>query len=212
MSEQSPRPGGWRGSRESWLEAAYAALIEAGIDAVKIQPIASRMQLARTSFYWHFKDRASLLEALLERWEARTTAPLVASTTAYAETEAEALLHVIGCFLPAGGFDDRLEFAVRSWALQDERVMTLIRAADQQRIEALHAMFARRGHDAQDADVRARTLYLVQIGYISMQAQESLATRMERIPHYVRIYSGGPGPEPREMARFHALHGFAGGG
>ena len=59
-----------------------------------------------------------------------------------------------------------------------------------------------------DADVRARTIYLAQIGYISMQVRESLAIRMARIPSYVGIYTGGLLPEPREIARFHASHGF----
>ena len=55
---------GWRGSREVWLAAAKQALLEAGLDAVKIQPLASRLNIARTSFYWFFKDRPELLDAL----------------------------------------------------------------------------------------------------------------------------------------------------
>jgi hypothetical protein len=45
--------------------------------------------------------------------------------------------------------------------------------------------------------------YLVQIGYISMQAAEDLQTRLDRIPTYVEIYTGSR-PEPREIARFNA--------
>ena len=56
--------------------------------------------------------------------------------------------------------------------------------------------------------MRARTIYLTQIGYISMQSQETLAERMQRIPTYVEIYTGQK-PEPRELARFHARHGYA---
>ncbi len=209
MSEHSAPETGWRGSYEGWLEAAYAALIDSGIDGVKILPIANRLKLSRTSFYWHFKDREALLEALVRRWEERTTRPLVAATGSYADTEAEALLNVIGCFLPPKEFDDRLEFAVRSWALQDDKVMGRVQAADVERLAALAEMLRRWGHDPVDADVRARTIYLVQIGYISMQVQESLATRMARVPKYIEIYSGGRIPEPREIARFHARHGFS---
>lgn len=212
MTDHSTSGTGWRGSYEGWLEAAYAALIESGIDAVKILPIANRLKLSRTSFYWHFKDREALLEALVNRWEERTTRPLVAATKGYAESEAEALLNVIGCFLPPSAFDDRLEFAVRSWALQDEGIMERVQAADVERLAALAKLLHGWGHDPVDADVRARTIYLVQIGYISMQVRESLATRMARVPHYIGIYSGGKIPEPRELARFHARHGFSGEG
>ena len=46
------------------LDAARQALLESGLDAVKIQPLATRLNLSRTSFYWFFKDRTALLDAL----------------------------------------------------------------------------------------------------------------------------------------------------
>jgi len=194
---------GWRGSREGWLDAGYQALIEGGIDAVKILPLAKRLNLSRTSFYWFFEDREALLAALIDGWEDRTTKPLVDATTQYAESVSEAMLNVLTCFLAANVFDSRLEFAVRSWALQDEQVAARVHAADDARLDALTRMMARWGHDPVEADVRARTIYLVQIGYISMQAQEDIETRLARIPLYVKIYSGRE-PEPREIARFNA--------
>ena len=194
---------GWRGSREGWLEAGYQALIDGGIDAVKILPLAKRLNLSRTSFYWFFEDREALLAALLDGWEDRTTRPLVDATTQYAESVSEAMLNVLTCFLAANVFDSRLEFAVRSWALQDEQVAARVRAADDVRLEALTRMMARWGHAPDEADVRARTIYLVQIGYISMQPKEDIETRLTRIPLYVKIYSGREA-EPREIARFNA--------
>ena len=203
MTEHSPPASGWRGSRDGWLEAGYKALIESGIDAVKIMPLARQLGLSRTSFYWFFDDREALLAALLDGWAARTTEPLVAATRHYAETQAEAMLNVIGCFISPETFDSRLEFAIRSWALQDQDVARRVEAADAARLSALTAMMRHWGHEPSEADVRARAVYLVQIGYISMQAKEDLATRLARIPTYVEIYTGTR-PEPREMARFTA--------
>lgn len=193
---------GWRGSREGWLEAGYRALIEGGVDAVKILPLARQLGLSRTSFYWFFEDREALLTALIEGWAERTTDPLVAAAREYADSRAEAMLNVLACFL-SGAFDARLEFAVRSWALQDERASNRVAEADEARLSALREMLARWGHGTQEADVRARTIYLTQIGYISMRAQENLKTRLARIPTYVEIYTG-QAAEPREIARFRA--------
>ncbi|MCE5972488.1 TetR/AcrR family transcriptional regulator [Sinirhodobacter sp. WL0062] len=198
---------GWRGSREVWLGAAHALLIEGGIDAVKIQALSKRLRIARTSFYWHFSDRETLLAALAERWVARTSEGMIAACNAFAESEAEAMLNVIGCFLEDRDFDSRLEFAVRSWALQDPVIMAQLNAEDARRLEALIAMFHRWGHDGIDAETRARTVYLTQIGYISMQQRESLSVRMARIPAYVQIFTGQR-PADREIARFHAQHSF----
>lgn len=193
---------GWRGSRDGWLEAGYHVLIENGVDAVKIQPLAKQLKLSRTSFYWFFHDREALLSALLEGWEARTSAPLIAAAEQYAESRAEAMLNVLSCFLSTD-FDAKLEFAVRSWALQSTDVAARIQAADAARMSALNDMLVRWGHPDHEADVRARTIYLVQIGYISMQASEQIETRIERIPTYVEIYTG-VAPTEREMARFKA--------
>ena len=198
------KPKGWRGSRELWLDAAREAFIASGIDAVKIQPLASRLGLSRTSFYWFFDDR----EALLHDWDKINTRCLVQATEAFAETITEAALSVIGIFLPGGGFEPRLDLAVRGWAHQSDTIAAKVNATDDLRLSAIRRMFERFGFDPGEADVRARTMYLVQIGYISMQVQEDVGLRLARIPNYVKTFTG-QAPDPRELARFGAKHGDA---
>ncbi|PTM92179.1 TetR/AcrR family transcriptional regulator [Mycoplana dimorpha] len=197
---------GWRGSPEGWLEAAYEALLESGVDSVKILPLAKKLNLSRTSFYWFFKDREELLDALIARWREKNTGNLVKRTEAYAESLAEAMLNVFDCWLDKTLFDSQFEFAVRSWALQSPEILAEVQQADQLRLEALTRMFMRFGFDEASADVRARTTYLVQIGYISMQSREDVALRMKRIPEYIAIYTGQV-PQQRELDRFFARHG-----
>ena len=96
---------------------------------------------------------------------------------------------------------------MRSWALQSSGILAEVQEADRIRMEALKRMFLRFGHSDITADVRARTTYLVQIGYISMQSREDLAERMKRIPEYIAIFTGQE-PEQRELARFYARHGY----
>lgn len=205
--DQTVQDGGWRGSAEGWLEAAYQTLLESGVDSVKILPLAKKLNLSRTSFYWFFKDREELLDALIARWRDKNTGGIVKQSEAYAESLAEAMLNVFDCWLNKDLFDSRFEFAVRSWALQSEDLLAEIREADRQRMEALKRMFIRFGVPENSADVRARTTYLVQIGYISMQSEEDIPTRMLRIPEYISIYTGQV-PEQRELNRFFARHGY----
>ncbi|THK38999.1 TetR/AcrR family transcriptional regulator [Ensifer sp. MPMI2T] len=205
--EHVANDSGWRGSQEGWLEAAYESLLEGGVDSVKILPLAKRLNLSRTSFYWFFKDREELLAALIGRWRDRNTGNIVKQSEAYAESLAEAMLNVFDCWLNKDLFDSKFEFAVRSWALQSEDILAEVQRADQVRLEALKRMFIRFGHSEITADVRARTTYLVQIGYISMQTQEDIATRMKRIPEYIAIYTGQV-PEQRELDRFFSRHGY----
>ena len=195
-----------RGSPELWLQGAKEALLQGGVEAVRIQLIAKTLNQSRTAFYWHFSDREQLLDALLAEWREKNTGNLIQRTTAYAESLAEAVLNVCDCWFDQDLFDSRFEFAIRSWALQSDRILAEVQAADTARIAALTAMFERHGLTPHAAAVRARAVYLVQIGYISMQTKEDLQLRMSRMAEYVQVYTG-TAPEPRELKRFLARHG-----
>jgi AcrR family transcriptional regulator len=56
-------------TRDDWADAALAALAERGLAAVAVEPLARALGVTKGSFYWHFKDRAALIEATLARWE-----------------------------------------------------------------------------------------------------------------------------------------------
>lgn len=208
--EQSSNDTGWRGSQEGWLEAAYDALLESGVDSVKILPLAKKLNLSRTSFYWFFKDREELLAGLVKRWRDKNTGAIVRQSEAYAETLVEAMLNVFDCWLDDVLFDSKFEFAMRSWALQSEEILAEVHEADRTRMTALAQMFRRFGHAEISADVRSRTTYLVQIGYIAMQSREDIDLRMQRIPEYIAIYTGET-PQQRELDRFFARHGYKAG-
>ncbi len=128
--EQTLKDSGWRGSPDLWLGAAYETLLESGVDAVKIMPLAKKLNLSRTSFYWFFKDREELLDALISRWREKNTGNLIKRADAYAETLAEAMLNVFDCWLDSEVFDLKFEFAVRSWALQSPEILAEVRQAD----------------------------------------------------------------------------------
>ena len=203
--EHQASESGWRGSPEAWLAAAYDTLLESGVDSVRILLLARRLNLSRTSFYWFFKDREELLAALLAQWRDKNTGNFVRQANAYAETLVEGLLNVSDCWFDASLFDSKFEFAVRSWALQSPGVEAEVHKADDLRLAALAGLFRRFGHNEISADVRARTVYLTQIGYISMQTSEDMALRLARMPAYMEVFSGLV-PQQREMDRFLARH------
>lgn len=205
MDTKVEKTGGWRGSREIWLDAARDAFVSSGIDAVKIQPLANRLNLSRTSFYWFFPDRAALLDALLAHWEDTNTGSLERATEEYAETITEAVLNLISVFLDGGPFETGLDLAVRGWAHQSNEIAARVHAADATRLHAIRGMFTRFGYAPGEADVRARTVYLTQIGYISMQVREAMEERLSRVPDYVTTFTGQR-PTDSEIARFRARH------
>ncbi len=50
--------------RDSWLDAAFDAVVEGGFDKVRVLVLADTLGVTRGSCYWHFSDPADLLAAL----------------------------------------------------------------------------------------------------------------------------------------------------
>jgi AcrR family transcriptional regulator len=201
---------GWRGTPDLWLDAAYSLLVEGGVEAVKVMPLAERLGLSRTSFYWHFPDREALLSGLVERWKAKNTGNLVARCVTPAATITEALLNLFDCWYDDDLFDSRLEFAMRTWSLTDATVAAAMSVADATRVGAITALFQRFGYSETEADTRARTLYLTQVGYIALRSDESLDVRMGRNPAYVLTFCG-VAPTEAELAAFNTRHAVRSG-
>ena len=201
-------PARQRATEDVWLDAAYEVLTESGVEAVKIMPLAKRLGLTRTGFYWHFKDRDALLEAMIRRWEDRNTGNLVARCEAYADSICEAMFNLFDCWLDEGLFDARLDLAIRNWARNDAALQARLDRADTRRIEAVAAMFRRFGVSAAQAEVRSLTVIYTQIGYISMQIAEDRPARLARMPDYVEVFTGQV-PTETEIARFLARHAEA---
>ncbi|MCA2010009.1 TetR/AcrR family transcriptional regulator [Pararhodobacter sp. CCB-MM2] len=182
--------GPGRTTREDWMQAALALLIAEGVDSVKILALAEQLDCARSSFYWFFKNRAELLDALLAHWQATNTAALIEATRLPSGTITEALARLYASWEAEGGFDTALDFAVRGWARKDAKVATRLRASDDARIEALAEMFLRHGYAQSEADVRARIVYFTQIGYAILDQGESEALRMSRGRDYLTCLTG----------------------
>lgn len=60
----------------AWIDGALAAILEGGVAAVAVEPLARALGVTKGSFYWHFRDRDALLGALVDRWVSRTDALL----------------------------------------------------------------------------------------------------------------------------------------
>ncbi|MCP4188515.1 MAG: TetR/AcrR family transcriptional regulator [Gammaproteobacteria bacterium] len=196
---------GWRGSETFWLDAAHRVLIESGVESVKVMSLANALDMSRSSFYWHFKDRKALLNALIKRWREQNTGNLIMQTELYAETITEAVLNLFDCWINPQLFDAPMDFAIRNWAQHSTDLKEVLEQTDEKRISAIKAMLCRFGMSHEQADIRAHTMYYTQVGYISMMVQESLPDRLERMPAYVENFVGQY-PTRSEIARFKSRH------
>ncbi len=199
MSQNQMSPDGTGGAalsgnikvtREEWLKHALAALIKDGVEGVKIQPMGAALGVSRSSFYWYFKSRQDLLDALLEHWQATNTSALVSMAKTPARTITEAVGNVFRCVINPELFDTRLDFAVRDWARRSPSVRSVLQQSDARRLAALQEMFERFDYPELEAVARARILYYMQIGYDDAQLGESMETRYTLMPAYLVGFTG----------------------
>ena len=191
--------GNIKATRDDWLQAARDTLIADGIEQVKILPLATRLGVSRSSFYWYFKSRDDILDALLDAWQKTNTAAIVQGAGQSHTTVTAAVCHIFLCFLDPARFNNRLDFAIRDWSRRDANVRAKLHTSDALRVDALRAMFARFGYAPSEAMIRARVLYYMQIGYFDAELNEPLAVRQKFTSDYVLTFTGQR-PSAEEIA------------
>ena len=201
-----PLIGNIKVTREDWLNVAMDVLISDGVERVKVLALAERMGVSRSSFYWYFKSRQDLLDALLKTWEQTNTAGLVGQAGATAKTVTAAVLNVWRCTANPALFNTALDFAVRDWARRSGPVRNLLDQSDARRVEALTQMFQRYEFPEVEAVARAKALYYMQLGYDMAGVNESGSYRLGMTPEYLKVFTGQE-PQPGELEEFATYSG-----
>lgn len=199
--EAEPLIGNIKVTKDDWLNVAMDVLITDGVEQVKVLALAERMAVSRSSFYWYFKSRQDLLDALLKQWEETNTTAMVSMAEAEATTITAAICNVFRCTANPKLFNTALDFAVRDWARRSGPVRSLLDRSDERRVQALAQMFERYGYDVTDADIRAKVLYYMQLGYDLAQLNEPDERRIAAVPGYLRVFTGRD-PQPGEVEEF----------
>ncbi len=196
--------GNVKATREDWLNVALDVLVSEGVEQVKVLGLAERLNVSRSSFYWYFKSRQHLLDELLEVWEQTNTGAILRQAEAAAETVTEAVCNLFRCFVDIDLYNHQLDFAVREWARRSGPVRRVIDSSDARRVAAIRSMFERHGYPPQEAEVRARVLYFMQIGYYTLELHEPLEERLSFVPEYLHAFTGRT-PQPEEVVAFEAF-------
>lgn len=186
-------------TRQDWLDLALKTLVEDGIDQVKVQSMARKLNVARSSFYWQFESREALLKAMLEDWLRKNTSPIIERAMRPAGDITTAVINVFECWIDETLFDPTLDMAVRLWARHAAEVRAVVTEADGIRMDALRRMFLRYGYAEEEALIRARTLYYTQIGQYTLEDFEAPEVRFSHGPAYLHIFTGRQ-PEAKHCA------------
>ena len=159
---------------QDWIDAGWLLMASKGVEAVKVEVLARQLKVSKGSFYWHFKNRRDLLEAILQRWEEETK-KLIAQSQA-AATPKERLIKLFALAEAACQQPDP-ESAIFQWANKDEAVKQRVRALEIQRVSYLTQLFQKCGFKSNEAKLKAEVAYFAFMGF---------ADRLERDREFKR--------------------------
>jgi len=133
MSKKTrPKP---RLTRQDWIDAAIELLTQAGIGAVSVEQLGTRLGVTRGSIYDHFSDREDLLRAMLDYWAQRWTYEVrdqIAALGLDASTTLFALMKAIRSNRAAD-----YDAPFRAWALHDPLAQAVVERVDQVRLDQI---------------------------------------------------------------------------
>ncbi len=146
--------------RSAWVRAAIEVLAKEGIAGVRVEVIAKHCKVTKGSFYWHFKDRHDLLEAMLQYWKEGRIRDIVKQTQAEAGKERERIFHVIDVYSAARNRKGmHIELAIRDWARRDPAVEAVVEEVEKIRLERAGSLFLACGVPPSEAASRSLLLY-----------------------------------------------------
>lgn len=129
-------------SKDAWVAAGFKALAEKGPTSLQINLLAKNLGTTKGSFYWHFKDLADFKSAMLGLWQAKVAGEIIDEVMA--ETDPAKRLDVLFANAsrpaPAEYGGQKIETAMRAWALSDAYVAQALENLDTQRMSFLAAL------------------------------------------------------------------------
>jgi AcrR family transcriptional regulator len=153
--------------REEWIGAATAALSQGGLDAVRVEAQARALGVTKGSFYWHFRDRAALLEAVLERWEVAARR-LLAAAGALSTPQQRVSALFRGLTGPIAGLPDA---ELHAWARRERSVAERVAEVERERVVFLKDQLTQLGVVVHDAHRRAEAAYLASSAWVERSAR-----------------------------------------
>jgi AcrR family transcriptional regulator len=176
--------------KDDWIRVAKTILIKQGIAEVKIEKIAAKLKVTIGSFYWHFKGRAELHDAIIADWLATNTKPLEEAVAHAGDDPRHQYLAFFGVWVLERNFDPAYDNAVRVWSHSSQHVALIVTKVESERIKILHGIMKRFGYANDEAMMRARVTYYHQVGYYALDIHEPTQARIALAPDYAKILVG----------------------
>lgn len=145
--------------RSEWIEAAFKTLTESGVGSIHVETLAKRLGVTKGSFYWHFKDRTDLLEAVLDKWHDQYVIAKVDQMGGDSRQRLTNLLNVVPRKRGSKHLGGSMELAMRSWARYDDQAEGVVAEVDRIRLDFVAEHLRAIGVAEEEIEARAFMVY-----------------------------------------------------
>ena len=148
------------GKGDSWIEAGFSELARSGIEGVRVEVLAKGLGVTKGGFYRRFRDRAALLDAMLQSWRDGRIAAIEKQTGLDGASARERLKALIQLYSERMNPQAMaIELAIRQWARSDEAAASTVASVDAARLKNVGQLYRATGLPAEQADAQAFLFY-----------------------------------------------------
>ena len=150
---------------ESWIEAGLKEIARTGVEGVRVEVLAKNLGVTKGGFYRRFRDRAALLDAMLQHWSTGRIAAIEKQTSLDGATARERLKALIALYSERMNTEGMaIELAIRQWARSDELAAAAVAGVDAARLRNVGHLYRATGLAAEEADAQAFLFYCFVFG------------------------------------------------
>lgn len=159
--KRAKSPEATRLEAADWVNRGLEVLAERGIDGVRVEVLAKHLEVTKGSFYWHFKDRPALLDAMLQEWRRRATLGIIERLESTHEPPAKRLARLLRLQFDAkhAEIGAEIELSVRLWGRHDEKAGRVLQEIDELRLRYIGRLLEELGLAKEAARARAVLIY-----------------------------------------------------
>jgi AcrR family transcriptional regulator len=148
------------GKSERWIEAGLGEIARSGVEGVRVEVLAKNLGVTKGGFYRRFKDRAALLDGMLQSWSAGRIAAIEQQTSLDGVTARDRLKALIRLYSERMNTQAMAaELAIRQWARSDETAAAAVAGVDAARLKNVGQLYRATGLVPEEADAQAFLFY-----------------------------------------------------
>lgn len=186
-----------RTPESAWVDAGLRALAISGPDSIRVETIARELGVTKGGFYWHFADRAALLDRVLDAWERLLLEQVIEQVE---DRGGDARTKLRRLFALASDEAVTIDLAVRDWARRDPAVTDRLRRVDNARMDYMRGLFGAFCTDDAEVEIRCVLALSLWIGNHFMAADHGTRSRATVMKLALRSLLAPPAEEVQRNA------------